>query len=404
MSTNADSVASRAALWTLEPSVTFLNHGSFGACPRVVIEHQRALQAEIEREPVHFLARQLEAKIDHARERVASFVGAKPEDLAFVRNATEGVNAVLRSLDLAPGDELVTTSHGYNACTNVLRYVAERAGAKVVVADVPFPIEDEATVVERVLSVVTDRTKLVLVDHVTSPTGLVFPVREIIAALRDRGVETLVDGAHGPGMIELDLDALGAGYYTGNAHKWLCAPKGAAILHARRDLQRSLRPVVISHGANDPRATRSRFWLEFDWCGTFDPTAVLTIPRAIDFMESLAPGGIREVRTHNHLLALRARDILCEALGVSAPAPASMLGSLATVCLPPAKREGPKAGALPFDPLHERLFEEHRIEVPVFNFGPNRLRCLRVAAQWYNHEGQYAQLASALVALLAREE
>jgi isopenicillin-N epimerase len=239
---------------------------------------------------------------------------------------------------------------------------------------------------------------------VTSPTGVVFPVREIITALRERGVETLVDGAHGPGMIDLDLDALGAGYYTGNAHKWLCAPKGAAILHARRELQPSLRPVVISHGANDPRAGRSRFWLEFDWCGTFDPTAVLTIPRAIDFMESLAPGGLREVRTHNHLLAVRARQILCDALGVEPSAPESMLGSLATVCLPAARREGPKAGALPFDPLHERLFEEHRIEVPVFNFGPDRLRCVRVAAQWYNHEGQYAQLASALVALLAREE
>ncbi len=404
MSARSDTPASRAALWTLDPSVTFLNHGSFGACPRVVIEHQRALQAEIEREPVHFLARSLEGKLDHARERTAKLVGARPEDLVFVRNATEGVNAVLRSLSLAPGDELVTTSHAYNACKNALEFVAHRAGARVVVADVPFPIADEETVLERVLAAVNGRTKLALIDHVTSPTGLVFPVRKIVRALREKGVETLVDGAHAPGMLELDLDALGAGYYTGNAHKWLCAPKGAAILHARRDLQSTLRPVVISHGANDPRASRSRFWLEFDWCGTFDPTAILAIPRAIDFMESLAPGGLDEVRTHNHQLVVKARQILCDALGVAPAAPTSMLGSLATVLLPPARSEAPKSSALPFDPLHERLFEEHRIEVPVFNFGPERRRCLRVAAQWYNHAAQYEQLASAVVALLAREE
>ncbi len=401
--TSENTVQRRADLWTLDPAVTFLNHGSFGACPRAVIAHQRALQDELEREPVLFLARKLEARIDAARERTARLVGAKPEDLVFVRNATEGVNAVLRSLDLSSGDELLTTDHAYNACKNALHYVADRVGAKVVVASVPFPIDDAATVVERVLAAVTDRTKLALIDHVTSPTGIVLPVPELVAALRARGVETLVDGAHAPGMLELDLDALGAAWYTGNAHKWLCAPKGAAILHCRRDKQASLRPTVISHGANDPRAHRSRFWLEFDWGGTFDPTAVLTVPFAIDWMESLAPGGLREVRTHNHLLALEARQILCDRLGVTAPAPASMLGSLATVCLPPARGESAeKAGALPFDPLQEALFERFSIEVPVFVFGAEKLRCVRVAAQWYNHRAQYERLADALESLLAR--
>jgi isopenicillin-N epimerase len=401
--TSENTVQRRADLWTLDPAVTFLNHGSFGACPRAVIAHQRALQDELEREPVLFLARKLEARIDAARERTARLVGAKPEDLVFVRNATEGVNAVLRSLDLSPGDELLTTDHAYNACKNALHYVADRVGAKVVVASVPFPIDDAATVVERVLAAVTDRTKLALIDHVTSPTGIVLPVPELVAALRARGVETLVDGAHAPGMLELDLDALGAAWYTGNAHKWLCAPKGAAILYCRRDKQASLRPTVISHGANDPRAHRSRFWLEFDWGGTFDPTAALTVPFAIDWMESLAPGGLREVRTHNHLLALEARQILCDRLGVTAPAPASMLGSLATVCLPPARGESAeKAGALPFDPLQEALFERFSIEVPVFVFGAEKLRCVRVAAQWYNHRAQYERLADALESLLAR--
>lgn len=390
---------SRSALWTLDPNVTFLNHGSFGACPRAVVAHQRALQDELEREPVLFLARKLEARVDEARERTARLLGARPEDLVFVRNATEGVNAVLRSLDLRAGDELLTTDHAYNACKNALHYVADRAGAKVVVASVPFPIDSNETVVASITSAVTDRTKLALIDHVTSPTGIVLPVPEIVRALRDRGVETLVDGAHAPGMLELDLDAIGAAYYTGNAHKWLCAPKGAAILHCRRDLQSALRPVVISHGANDPRAHRSRFWLEFDWCGTFDPTAVLTIPFAIDWMEKLVPGGLREVRTHNHLLAVEARRILCDRLGVAPPAPEEMLGSLATVCLPPALDTGAKAGALPFDPLQEALFDRFAIEVPVFRFGADQRRCVRVAAQWYNHRAQYERLADALATL-----
>lgn len=394
----------RAALWALDPDVTFLNHGSFGACPRAVLAYQRALQDELEREPVLFLARKLEARIDAARERTARLLGAKPEDLVFVRNATEGVNAVLRSLDLCAGDELLTTDHAYNACKNALHYVADRVGAKVVVAQIPFPIDAAETVVDCVLSAVTDKTRLALIDHVTSPTGIVFPVPEIVRALRERGVETLVDGAHALGMLDLDLDAIGAAYYTGNAHKWLCAPKGAAILHCRTDMQRSLRPVVISHGANDPRTHRSRFWLEFDWCGTFDPTAVLTVPFAIDWMEKLAPGGLHEVRTHNHLLVLEARQILCEVLGVRAPVPDSMLGSLATVCLPSVHHEiGVRAGALPFDPLQEVLFDRFNIEVPVFSFGHDgarKLRCVRVAAQWYNYRAQYEYLAHALRSLL----
>jgi isopenicillin-N epimerase len=396
----SDAMAARRARWALDPRVTFLNHGSFGACPPEVLAHQRALQDAMEREPVRFLAHRLEDQLDAVRARVAALVGARIEDLVFVRNATEGVNAVLRSLELSPGDELLTTSHAYNACKNALDFVATRAGARVVVAEVPFPIEGPEAVVERVLAAVTARTRLALIDHVTSPTGLIFPVEALVRALDARGVDTLVDGAHAPGMLALDLDRLGAAYYTGNAHKWLCAPKGAAILHCRRDRHRGLRPVVLSHGLNDPRSTRPRLHLEFDWCGTFDPTAILTIPRALDFMDSLAPGGLPEVRAYNHHLALRAREILCARLGLEPPAPSSMLGSLATVILPPAADDGAR-GPLPFDPLHQLLYERFAIEVPAFAFGPERHRCLRVAAQWYNDASQYERLADALASLLA---
>ena len=194
--------------WLLDPEIRFLNHGSFGACPRAVLERQSELRARLEAEPVRFFVHELEDLLDEARSRVAEFVGARPEDLGFVRNATSGVNAVLRSLSLRPGDELLLTDHGYNACRNVAEFVAERAGARVVVASIPFPLASEDEVVDAVLAATTERTRVALLDHVTSPTGLVLPIATLVRALDERGVDTLVDGAHAPGMLALDLEAL----------------------------------------------------------------------------------------------------------------------------------------------------------------------------------------------------
>jgi isopenicillin-N epimerase len=205
-------VQGRADLWPLDVRVTFLNHGSFGACPTEVLRYQAALRDEMEAEPVRFLSRELDGRLDAARARLASFVGADPDDLAFVANATSGVNAVLRSLVLQPGDELLTTDHVYNACRNTLEFVARRAGARVIVAGVPFPLSSPDEVVEAVMAKVTRRTRLALLDHVTSPTGLVLPIERMIARLDERSVEVLVDGAHAPGMVPLDLRALGAVY------------------------------------------------------------------------------------------------------------------------------------------------------------------------------------------------
>lgn len=395
----------RTLHWTLDPKVLFLNHGSFGACPTPVLAAQRALQEQMEHEPVHFLARTLEGALDKVRDEMSEFLGAFPRDLVFVRNATEGVNAVVQSLKLEPGDELLCTSHGYNACNNALRYVAERAGAKVVVAKVPFPISGPEAVIEAIEQAVTARTRFALIDHVTSPTGLILPVETLIKRLQARGIFVMIDGAHAPGMLPLNLEQLGADFYTGNAHKWLCAPKGAAILHVKHEHQSWVRPVIISHGANDPRKHRSRFHLEFDWTGTSDPTAILALPAALKFMRELAPpndsdrGGLDAVRAHNHTLAVQARKLLCEQLKLTPVAPESMLGSLATVQLPAAKKATPIDGPLPFDPLHQLLFERYAIEVPVFVYGETR--CLRIAAQWYNHLAQYQALAHAVGELLA---
>jgi isopenicillin-N epimerase len=378
--------------WTLDPSIVFLNHGSFGATPRRVLDEQSALRACMERNPMQFFIRNLEGLLDATRAALGAFVSAAPDDLVFVPNATTGVNAVLRSLRFEPGDELLTTDHEYNACKNVLEYAAGRAGARVVVAKVPFPLASEDEVVSAIVSATTPKTRLLLVDHVTSPTGLVLPVARIAAEMARLGVEVLVDGAHAPGMVDLSLAALAdhVAYYTANCHKWLCTPKGAAFLWVRKDKQPSVRPHVISHGANVPRSDRSRFLLEFDWAGTIDPTATLCIPASIDFLTELAP----DFRAKNRALVLEARRILCEALGVAAPAPASMIGSLASVPLPDGE-------VRPFNPfygdiLQDVLFRRHRIEVPVFPWPAPPKRLLRVSAQLYNTRDEYEVLAAAL--------
>jgi len=387
------------AHWTLEPEIRFLNHGSFGACPKPVLAKQQELRAELEREPVRFLARELEQRVDAARAVLAPFLGAAAEDLVPVSNATTGVNAVLRSLPFQPGDELLLTSQGYNACRNTAELVAERTGARVVVAPLPFPLRSSAEVLAAVFAAVTPRTRLALLDHVTSPTGLVLPIAELVRGLRERGVETLVDGAHAPGMLALDLAALDAAYYTGNLHKWVCAPKGAAFLYVRRDLQRAIRPPVISHGANSPRADRSRFQLEFDFTGTDDPTAFLCVPECLRFLGGLFPGGWDELRRRNRELALRGRTILTAALGIPAPAPESMLGTLVSLPLPAGKASA-RPDAFAIDPLQRALFDAHRIEVPVFPFPAPPARLVRISAQVYNEAQEYEALAAALRAEL----
>ena len=387
-----------AALWPLDPAVAYLNHGSFGACPVAVLERQAELRAEMEREPVDFLWRRLPARLAEARGTLGSFLNADPDDLAFVPNATAGVNAVLRSLEFRAGDELLTTSHVYPACRRAMEYVASRTGACVVEATVPFPVAGEDDVVAAVLDAVTPRTRLALFDHVTSPTAIVFPVGRLVARLRERGIETLVDGAHAPGMVPLDLDRLGAAFYTGNAHKWLCAPKGSAFLHVRHDLQASIHPTTISHGYSAADAG-ARFRAEFDWTGTCDPTPWLSIPAAIAFLGTLLPGGWPEVMSRNHALALEAREILCAALGVATPVPGSMIGSIASVPLP-VPAPGSPAGRSSHEGLMN-AFRARGVETWLFPWPCPGGKLIRVSAQLYNTRSEYDALAALLQEALA---
>ena len=305
--------------WSLDPEISYLNHGSFGATPRAVLAAQRAWQDRMEREPARWFVDELEAAQDEARDRVGAFLGADPDDLAFVRNATTGVSTILRSLRFEPGDRILAADHEYNAVLNAATFVAARDGATLDVAALPFPVEDPGEIVERVLDAVRPRTRLVVLSAITSPTAVVMPVIELAHALGDRGIDVLVDGAHAPGQIPVDLGALeaaGVAYWTGNAHKWLCAPKGSAILWVRRDRQARIHPLAISHGANDTRTDRSRFRLEFDWVGTDDWSAMLSIPAAIDVLADLLPDGWREVMARNHALAIGGRDLVCDRLGI----------------------------------------------------------------------------------------
>ncbi|WP_375767260.1 aminotransferase class V-fold PLP-dependent enzyme [Archangium gephyra] len=384
--------------WSLDPEVTFLNHGSFGACPTRVLEAQSELRARMEAEPVRFLHRELEPLADAARAALGEFLDVNPDDLAFVNNATTGVNTVLRSLRFAPGDELLTTDHEYNASRNALDFVASQWGVKVVVVKLPWPVPSPQAVVDAVLAHVTLNTKLLLIDHISSQTALVMPVAGLVRALRERGIETLVDGAHGPGQVPLSLHQLGAAYYTGNCHKWLCAPKGAAFLHVRRDQQSLIRPLVISHGYNSRRTDRSRFRLEFDWLGTNDPTPFLCVPKALEVMGGMLPGGWPEVMASNRAKALAARGLLCQRLRVAPRCPEDMVGAMATVPLPDGFPSEPSV--LGLDPLQDRLLFEHRIEVPITPWPRPPHRHVRLSAQLYNSHAEYQRLAEALEALL----
>jgi isopenicillin-N epimerase len=391
-----------ARFWKLDPSITFLNHGAYGATPQPVLEAQAAWRTRMERDPVAFFARDFEPLLDTAREALARFIGADPNDLAFVHNASAGIVTVLRSIDLERGDELLATDHAYNAARNALDFVANRTEARIVEVQVPFPGTRPEEVVDVLLAAVTPRTRLALVDHVTSPTALVLPIDRIVGELAERGIETLVDGAHAPGMVPIDVCGHGAAYYAGNCHKWLSAPKGSAFLHVRRDRHAVIRPLTISHGANARRTDRSRFRLEFDWTGTDDPSAFLAVQEAIRFGEELVAGGWPALQARNHDLALYARDRLCEVLGQPQPAPDAMVGSMTAVPLSVEAASTPVPIDTYEDPWHARL-RDRGFQVPITPWpqrpdGPWR-RLIRVSLAPYNDRDDVDALVAAVGAL-----
>ena len=380
--------------WILSKDTCFLNHGSFGATPFAVLEEQTRLREKIENDPVRFFERDYIPLMSSSIKKLAEFMNADPKGMALVKNTTEGVNTVLRSLVLNPGDEILVTNHSYQACWNAVDFVTERAGAKTAVVEIPFRVENEDEIVDLVMGSVSERTVLAMVDTVTSATGLRMPFERLVKDLQSAGVDVLLDAAHGPGIVPLDLIALDAAYCTGNCHKWLCTPKGSAFLHIRSDRKKFMKPLSISHGASFEGTDQEKFEFEFGWPGTQDPTPWLCIPLAIDFLDSLVEGGWPEIMERNRKLALEGRRILCNALGTTEPVPDSLVSSIASVEMPGEGEVGPMS--MEGDPYHNYLLDEFGIQVPVFPWRHHGRRYIRISAQLYNSVEEYEFLAACL--------
>jgi len=371
-------------LWSLDPTYAFLNHGSFGAVPRAVRAALSEAQDRIDGRPIEMLGRRWRELLAPSRARVAEFLGMSPGSFGFVTNATEGVNTVLRSVRLGAGDRLVTTSHVYNAVRNAMKDRAAACGAEYVEVAVPLPVADPSDVTAAVVAALDGKTRLVVVDHVTSATALVFPVAEVVRECRARGIEVLVDGAHAPGMLDFRVEDLGCDYWTGNLHKWCCAPNGTAVLWVAPERARDIKPATVSHYLDEG------FDAEFDWQGTRDMAAWMVAGDAIDFMAAL---GWDAVRRHNDQMARWVQRMLCGRWEVEpvSPADGRMLGSMCTVPLPTeirARFESPLA-------FQEALYAQHRIEVPIIDFD-GRWHA-RPSAQVYNRAAQYDLLAQAVI-------
>jgi isopenicillin-N epimerase len=378
----APSAAELRREFGLDPEVAFLNHGSFGACPLPVFERYQAWQRELEHEPVDFLARRLPGLLDSARAALADYLGCSAQDLAFVQNATTGVNLAARSLDLRPGDEVLTTDLEYGACDLAWDWICGRTGARCVRAPIPLPLRDPSELVDALFAAATERTRVVYVSHITSSTALVLPVEEIVARAGALGAVTIVDGAHAPAQVPLDLSTLGADYYSGNCHKWLGGPKGAGFLHVQPEHQERVDAAIVSWGYAEGRTFSQRIEIQ----GTRDPAAWLAVPDAIRFQ---AERDWDRVGERCRSLATEARRDLCELLGTEPPAPASMLAQMAAVRLP---RPAPE--------LSDELFARHRVEIPVGGADNDLLR-LSVAA--YTTREEIDRLLAALVRELDAE-
>lgn len=380
--------------WLLDKDAFYLNHGAFGACPVPILEKQQEYRNMMESHPIRFMLREMDELIYRSKRKLAIFTGVKERDLAFITNATQGVNTVLKSLSFKKGDEILITNHIYPACRNTVNFIAKKTGAHVVEAMIDFPVISEDYILEQLLYYVTPKTKIALIDHITSPTGFIMPVAEIVSELDKRGIDTLVDGAHALGNVPLKIEEFGAAYYTGNCHKWLCSPKGAAFLYARSDKKRQIDPLTISLCAGDDKSFEQKFY----WTGTHDPTPFICIADAIEFMGSLYPGGWDELMTRNHNLAVDARKMICARMGIPLPCPDYMLASMAA--FPVKDTENPVAACFnAVDELQEKLFKNYNIEVPV-NYWPSPpKRMIRISCQAYNTIKQYEVLMDALTEL-----
>lgn len=384
--------------WKHDPEIVFLNHGSFGSTPIEILKRQQELRTQMESESVRFMIRELYELYQISIDKLGDFIGADPNDLVFVKNATMGVNTIIHSLNWEKGDEILIHSHAYGACVNTIRHYASKFGVKIVCADIPFPLTMEEEIIDAFVKEVTPKTKLALIDHITSPTGIIFPVESLIEQLQRKGVDVLVDGAHAPGQVPLNINQLNAAYYVGNCHKWICSPKGSAFLQVRKDKQEKIFPLQISHEFDSPVRSEKKWQGKFFWPGTDDYTAYCCVGNAIEYMSQIGDGWKKIMET-NRETTLKGRKLLSEILEVPLSAPDQMIANLATI--PLREASAPEYGFNYISKLQEELFDRFKIEVPIVFFGKNNLRqYVRFATQLYNSIEQIEYLGNSLKSLL----
>ena len=372
----------------LDPDIHYLNHGSFGACPRPVFEAYQEWQRRLERQPVLFLGRELVSYDRQARQALGEYLQSEADDLVYIPNATHGVNIVARSLNLEPQDEILTTDHEYGACDNTWEYLCRKRGAYYIHQPLPIPLGSDDEIVAQLWQGVTPRTRLICLSHITSPTALILPVQAICRRARLEGILTLVDGAHAPGQLQVDLEAIGADFYTGNCHKGMLSPKGAGFLYARHELQNLIEPLVVSWGysADESSTCGSRFIDLLQWTGTKDPAAALSVPHAIQFMQEQ---DWHKVAAECHILAVETRLRLNELTGLEALGSEVAFHQMFSVRLP---------DHIDLTRLKARLYDEYHIEAPTLLW--NGLKLIRISIQAYNNRSDADALIEALQVLL----
>jgi isopenicillin-N epimerase len=372
----------------LNPEIIYLNHGSFGACPKPVFEVYQAWQRELEKQPVEFLGRRMIELMARARKALAEFLGVMTDNVVYFSNPTTTANMIARSLDLKPGDEILTTDHEYGAMNRTWHFVCLMTGAKYIQQTIPLPLTSHEDLLEQFFAGVTSRTKVVFVSHITSPTALIFPIKDLCQQARQAGLISIVDGAHAPGQISLNLDDIGADLYIGACHKWLCAPKGAAFLYARPEIQPSLNPLVVSWGYESENPGSSQFIDYHEWQGTRDLAPFLSVPAAIDYQNN---NNWHAVRLNSHSLASQTRQRINHLTGLEPICPDSInwYVQMTSIRLP---------SGIDIEWLKENLYNKFRIEVPVFSWNDHPM--IRVSFQGYNDQSDADALLEALSRLL----
>lgn len=380
--------------WGLNESIVYLNHGSFGATPSAVLQKQQQLQLEMEAEAIEFFIDKMPDLLSNSKKALADFVGTSPNNIVFVQNTTTGVNTILNSLPAKEGDEWLTTNHGYGACVHALKHYAHKNKCKVNVATIHYPVLDEKNILEAIENSITPKTTVALIDYITSASAIIFPIKKIINLLQSKGIKVIVDAAHAPGMIDFNIDVLQPDFFVANCHKWICSPKGSALLYVAPQHQADVNPLVISHYNDMAEGTAAHWSNQFMWDATHDYSAYIGVKDAIDYMPTLVNGGWDAIKKHNHELVWKAANNIANALGVQLPAPQEMIGSICNIPMPNGQAPSKKFHSNVA--LKDVLFKKYKIEVPIFMFPIAPTQWLRISAQLYNTKEQYEYLLECL--------